>query len=478
MSKREKVRRSSKSKNIVSTSRPLELLYSNLFGPTIITSMSGKSYGLVVVDDYSRWASVMFLAYKDDSFIVFSIFCKRVQNEKSINISSIKSDHEVEFENENFQRLCEKHDILKRIFMNYGRINNPTYHTFILLDDNLGKFDPKSDKEIFLGFSNASKAYKTDKELSKLYDSIADLNLEYLQMSSKETYLDEDSKDNKSEPSSRNWLIFNGNVQDKVRTRSTFKDQAQGALLFEVEPKSIHKLVTLPKDKSIIRKKWIFKNKLDENGKVLRNKVRLVAQGYSQHEGIDFTKTFTLIARLEAIFILLSFVAHNHMRLHQMDVKCAFFNGIKNEEVYVKQPPGFESDTFPYHVFKVKKALHGLKQAPRAWYGKLSSFLMKNEFERGKVDITFFLQKLQLTFYHCRIQNEYDRKVEVLFRTSNQTSRGWNLHPSNIELIKKFNLEDCKSMSTPMHPIYILTYMIQIKRYLKTNLGLWFKKSN
>ena len=123
-------------------------------------------------------------------------------------------------------------------------------------------------------------------------------------------------------------------------------------------------LVQKPKDKSIIGTKWIFKNKLDEDGKVVRNKARLVAQGYSQQEGIDFTETFAPVARLEAIRILLSFAAHHSMRLYQMDVKSAFLNGIINEEVFVKQPPGFEDENFPEHVFKLKKALYGLKQAP------------------------------------------------------------------------------------------------------------------
>ena len=122
----------------------------------------------------------------------------------------------------------------------------------------------------------------------------------------------------------------------------------------------------------------------------MRNKTRLVAQGYSQQECIDFTETFAPIARLKAIRILLSFAAHHSMRLYQMDVKSAFLNGIINEEVYVKQPPGFEDQNQPEHVFKLKKALYGLKQAHRAWYERLSTFLMKNEFSRGKVDTTLF----------------------------------------------------------------------------------------
>ena len=100
------------SKNIISTSRPLELLHPDLFGPTRNTSISGKRYELVIVDDYSRWTWVMFLAHKDESFNVFFKFCKRVQNEKRVCFTSIKSDHGGEFKNVNFQLLYEENDIV------------------------------------------------------------------------------------------------------------------------------------------------------------------------------------------------------------------------------------------------------------------------------------------------------------------------------------------------------------------------------
>ena len=94
--------------------------------------------------------------------------------------------------------------------------------------------------------------------------------------------------------------------------------------------------------------KWVFrKKKLDEQGKVVRNKARLVAKGYSQQEGIDFIETYTNVARLEAIRILLAFATYNNIKLFQMDVKSAFLNGFIKEEVYVEQPSGFESVDFP-----------------------------------------------------------------------------------------------------------------------------------
>ncbi|GJU22844.1 retrovirus-related pol polyprotein from transposon TNT 1-94 [Tanacetum coccineum] len=111
---------------------------------------------------------------------------------------------------------------------------------------------------------------------------------------------------------------------------------------------------------------------------------RLVAQGYNQQEGIDYDETFAPVARLEAIRNFLAFATYMNFIVYQMDIKSAFLNGKVKEEVYVKQPPGFESNEFPNHVYKLDKALYGLRQAPRAWYETLSTFLTKHKFVRVK----------------------------------------------------------------------------------------------
>jgi hypothetical protein len=136
--------------------------------------------------------------------------------------------------------------------------------------------------------------------------------------------------------------------------------------------------------------KWVCKNKEGENGEVVRNKSRLVAQVYSQKEGIDYEDTFAPVAHLGAIRILLVFSMAKGSKLYQMDVKSAFLNGVLEEEVFVKQPPGFESEKYPHRVYMLKKVLYGLKQSPRARYGRLRGFLLAKDFEMGKVDQTFF----------------------------------------------------------------------------------------
>ena len=150
-------------------------------------------------------------------------------------------------------------------------------------------------------------------------------------------------------------------------------------------------LVEPPPQCNPIGTKWVFKNKQGEDGVVVRNKARLVAQGFCQKEGIDYEETFAPVARLEAIRILLAFSASKGFKLYQMDVKSAFLNGYTEEEVYVKQPPGFENPKFPNRVYKLQKALYGLKQAPRALYDRLKKFLLDQGFQMGSVDKTLFL---------------------------------------------------------------------------------------
>ncbi|GKD30770.1 putative ribonuclease H-like domain-containing protein [Tanacetum coccineum] len=136
-----------------------------------------------------------------------------------------------------------------------------------------------------------------------------------------------------------------------------------------VEPKKqVWTLVDLPYGKRDIGTKWIYRNKKDAKGIMVRNKARLVAQGYTQEEGTDYD---------------------------EMDVKSAFLYGKIEEEVYVYKPLGFKDPEFTDRVCKVEKALYGLHQAPRAWYETLSTYLLDNRFQRGQIDKTLFIKKFK-----------------------------------------------------------------------------------
>ncbi|KAJ9544443.1 LOW QUALITY PROTEIN: hypothetical protein OSB04_024150 [Centaurea solstitialis] len=153
--------------------------------------------------------------------------------------------------------------------------------------------------------------------------------------------------------------------------------------LLQFERNNVQTLTLLPNGKAAIGTKWVFQNKKDENGVVIRNKARLVAQGYYQEEGIDYEETFAPVARLEAIKIFLAYAAHRGFEVYQMDVKYAFLNRKLKEEVYVKQPPGFESEKYPNHVYFLNKALYGLKQAPEPGMNDYPLFLSLKTFTKN-----------------------------------------------------------------------------------------------
>jgi hypothetical protein len=155
------------------------------------------------------------------------------------------------------------------------------------------------------------------------------------------------------------------------------------------ERNQVWTLVEPPRDVNVIGINWVFKNK-QGGGEVVRNKACLVAQGFSQVEGLDFGETFALVAHLEAIRILLAFAAYKGLKLYQMDVKSAFLNGVIQQEVFVRQPPGFENHKYPNRVYKLLNVLYKLKQAPRAWYARLCTILLEHGYVTGSVDKTLF----------------------------------------------------------------------------------------
>ena len=238
-------------------------------------------------------------------------------------------------------------------------------------------------------------------------------------------------------------------------------------------------LVPKTDEMNIIGSKWVFRNKLDEDGVITRNKARLVVKGYNQEEEIDYGETFAPIARLEVVRLLLAFACMSGFKLFQMDVKSDFLNDFINEEVYVEQPPSFEDHQHPNHVFKLKKALYGLKQAPRQWYKRLSNLLLSHGYERGMIGKTLFIKKSNFEIILVQIyvddiifdatqnslcedfvaamQGEFEMSMmgELSFFLGlqfKQTKDGIFLCQSKYckEILKKFEMESCKEASTLM----------------------------
>ncbi|GJV74519.1 putative ribonuclease H-like domain-containing protein, partial [Tanacetum coccineum] len=225
--------------------------------------------------------------------------------------------------------------------------------------------------------------------------------------------------------------------------------------------------------------KWVYRNKKDERGIVIKNKARLVAQGYTQEERIDYDEVFAPFARIKAIRLFLAYASFKDFMVYQMDVKSAFLYGKIEEEVCVCQPPGFEDPDIPDRVYKVEKALYGLHQAPRAWYETLSTYLLENEFQRGQTDKTLFIKRDQgnilivqvyvddviFGFTKKKLCAEFEKMMHKIFQMSymgeltfflglqvKQKEDGIFISQDKYvtEFLKKFGFSNVKTASTPM----------------------------
>ncbi|CAH1432412.1 unnamed protein product [Lactuca virosa] len=249
--------------------------------------------------------------------------------------------------------------------------------------------------------------------------------------------------------------------------------------LEEFKRNKVWQLVPKPKGHNIVGTRWVYKKKLDESGAVVRNKVRLVAKGYIQLEGVDYDETYALVARMEAIRIFLAYAAHKNIKVHQMDVKSAFLNGELKEEVYLQQPPGFECLEFPDYCYKLEKAVYSLKQAPRAWYETLSEFLVSSGYKRGVIDPTLFRKAngnhLMLVQIYVddiifgstdqgmvdefaklmtnKFQMSMNREINFFLGLQvKQVPQGIFIHQEKYtsELLKKYSMDNCSSTKVAM----------------------------
>ncbi|GJT90801.1 putative ribonuclease H-like domain-containing protein [Tanacetum coccineum] len=184
--------------------------------------------------------------------------------------------------------------------------------------------------------------------------------------------------------------IYEGKTHQALHT-SWVEAMQEELLQFKLQKVWI--LVDLLKGHRAIGTKWVYRNKKDERGIVIKNKARLVAQGHTQEEGIDYDEVFAPVARIVVIRMFLAYASYMGFMVYQMDIKSAFLYGQIEEEVYVCQPPGFEDPDHPDKVYKVVKALYGLHQAPRDWYDTLANYLLCNGFQRGKIDQTLFIKR-------------------------------------------------------------------------------------
>ncbi|GJU01058.1 retrovirus-related pol polyprotein from transposon TNT 1-94 [Tanacetum coccineum] len=310
---RKQAHASHKAKNIVSTTRCLELLHMDLFGPSTVWSYKGNRYTLVIVDDYSSKA-----------YIILNKHTRKVK--ESLNVTFDETP--------------------------------PPSKTSPLVDDDLDEEEAiKVTEKKNLENNIVDETLEIDEIVNikesrnhPLENIIGNLNQRTLKSQAQ----------NQS-----NFFCFISTIEPKNVNEALTDDSWIVAMQEELNQfiaNDVWELVPQPRNMTIIGTKWVFRNKLDENDIVSQNKARLVAQGYNQQEGIDYDETYALVARLESIRILLAYACALDFKLFQMDVKSAFLNGFIREEVYMAQPLGFINFEKPDHIYKLKKALYGLKQ--------------------------------------------------------------------------------------------------------------------
>ena len=245
----------------------------------------------------------------------------------------------------------------------------------------------------------------------------------------------------------------------------------------------VWELVELPKGRKAIGCKWIFKTKIDGDGNIERYKARLVAQGYSQKFGVDYDQTFSPVVSFESIRSIAAIAAKNGLKLHQMDVKTAFLNGELSEEIFLKQPEGFIVKGFENHVCKLKRSIYGLKQSARCWNVELDRKLKDMGFKQCKSDPCIYIKDAKEGYCIIAVyvddlivggDNEknidYTKKtISAKFEVTDMgllhyflgvkvvqksdTGDIWIGQPNfTRDLLKKFQMAECKQVETPSDP--------------------------
>nr|GFB18319.1 retrovirus-related Pol polyprotein from transposon TNT 1-94 [Tanacetum cinerariifolium] len=302
------------------------------------------------------------------------------------------------------------------------------FRCYLLNDyEDVGKLKEKGDIRVFVGYSKESAAFRIyNNRTRKIHESV-NVNFDYIsEMASKQFSLEPGLSNLNEMGKSSNLMVsqvsetLKKDLEDlfkkfydeyfdssKIMKSSTTNVETSNVEISSNEEEAFHEssksiqeessssslnddvhqsleevaiLVPRPEGKTIIKTKWIFKNKKDESSVVIQNKARLVEVGDTLQEGIDYDETFAPAARIEAIRLFLAYAAHKDFTVFQIDVKTMFLNGILKEEVYVGQNLGFVNKQYPDHVYALDKALYSLKQAPRTWYDVLSQFLIESDF--------------------------------------------------------------------------------------------------
>nr|GEW46486.1 retrotransposon protein, putative, Ty1-copia subclass [Tanacetum cinerariifolium] len=436
-------------KPVPNSRQRLHLLHMDLCGPMRIASINEKWYVLVITDDYSHYTWVHFLISKDEAPEVIKTFLKRITILFQSPVIIIRIDNGTKFKN---QVLKEYFDSVGISHQKTGYLLPSCIRCSLLFKndhEDIGKLGAKGDIGFFIGYSADSCAFrvynrrtkKIMKTMNVTFDELSimafeqpsskpelqsmtsgqissGLDLTYAPVanamfdantfvnpfatpstsvaeSSSSQYVDPSNMHTFYQPYPHEFQYTKdrpleqviGEPSRPVLTRNQLRSDGDMCMytltVSTIESKNVKEAMTDPA--------WI-ESMQEEPLQFKRLDSRLAVRGYHQEEGIDFEESFAPVARMEAIGIFLAYAAHKSFTVFQMDVKTAFLHGTLKEDMYVCQPECFIDVDHPSYVFKLKKALYRLKQAPRAWYDELSAFVLHNHFFKGATDPTLFIR--------------------------------------------------------------------------------------
>ncbi|GJS40741.1 retrovirus-related pol polyprotein from transposon TNT 1-94 [Tanacetum coccineum] len=474
----------------------------DLCGPTRVASINGKRYILVIVDDYSRFTWVYFLRTKDETPEIIKNFIARVQLKYNVKVCKIRTDNGIEFKNATLKAHYDKLGIMQqfliartpqqngvvelrnrtlvevaRIMLIFSRLpeflwakavstacftqNRSIYHTRYNKTPYKLLHGRKPNVEYFHVFGSLCYPTNDRDDLGKMKPK-ADIAMasehDSLEPGFQRFINDDSSAESMNIPSKEDLDNLFGPMYEVYFE----KRSSNTSINFVAQQVHNHE------DSSLISLIVVKEHEAPPIAVRANQRTQRI-------QGIDFEESFAPVARLEAVRMFVAFAAHKNITIFQMDVKTAFLNGPLKEEVYFSQPDGFFDPDFPDHVYRLKKALYGLKRALRAWYDKLSSFLIEHHFTKGIVDPTLFTRRhggdiLLVQVYvddiifrstnpdfSKRLKNNFEMSMmgELKFFLGlqvHQSHRGIFISQSQyaIKLLKKHRMDECVSMSTPM----------------------------
>lgn len=621
---------SSKTRNERRTSKPLELVHSDICGPMEEVSIGGSKYFILFIDDYSRRLSIYFLEKKSEALDAFKTYKAYVERKLGHNIQALRSDNGREYVSGAFEQFLKEEGIQHQLTIPYTpqqnglaeRCNRTVVEKArcLLIDADLPKkfwaeacstavylinrspakglsgqtpheiwsgkkpdlshlkvfgcralahipkeqrckWDKKAKPCLLLGYLEHTQGYRLyDTEAKKVFrcrdvvfyenetnyriepvndskedddsDSVGDCaddteesfntpvneisseredaNEEIIELSDEDptqrTGLEGDEPEQQLRRSSRipkpkNWLDY---ISFKVESTSTEPSSVHEALngshskewslamkeeFDALTQNKTWKLCSPPREKKILKTRWVFKIKDNPQDGSQKFKARLVAKGYEQIPGVDYHETFCPVVRFSTLRSLLAIGAREDYDIDHLDVVTAFLNGDLDEEVYIQQPEGFVDKGQKKKVCKLKKALYGLKQGAYAWNKKLEETLQELKFIRSEVDhglytrkekdgrvayVTTYVDDLLLFTNNQELKQSIIKKLEGKFKVRNlgPVSRvlGINVYRNRSKreitldqkdyienVLKRFNMENCKPVKTPLDPNQILT---------------------